>query len=294
MAEEIVRNLSDGPDYAPDWRHQVVQGLLVDVLKDKDQRTRMTAILDCERDPFIRQYLRFRYDGVAANADGFRYAVGCQARNAETAGASMIKAMIIADRTAEEIAEELGTRTQNIVTFGKIFFDVRRYLNNESWLRRIVLSAPTVGIGEIEATRERRWLAAAYHRGWPGVEQIVFHRIPSTPEAAEAITQALHTTLASRALEFVQDLDSSGTPPSQADLDRFLAASNVQPRQPQVDPNRANVMSTFLRGIHGELEKLADDSPADESLAAVRQMKAQRLNGLGPTPKRQRRRFAGA
>ena len=294
MADETVRNLADAPDYSVDWRHLVVQGYLSDVMIAENNRTRMVAILDIERDPFVRQLLKFRYDGNAANAEGFRYATGCQARNSVTGAASMIKAMLIADRTPEEIAIELGTKTMNVVTYAKIFFEVRRYLNNESWLRQIVFAEPAKDRTEAAFPLERRWLAAAFHRGWAGVEQIVFHRAPSTTAEVEALTTQLQATLTSRALEFAMELETSGTAPTSADLDRFLAARNAQSRQPPVASDNTRTALAFIRGLHGDIERRADENPDDPTLAPFRELKAARQTAPSPARQRIRTRFAGS
>ena len=140
MSEEVIRSLEEGPDHQPDWRNRVVAIYLADIAKAPDGKSRLTEILFTEKDPFVRQFLRFRYDGVSSNLAGFRYAAGCQARNAATGPASMIRSMLVADRTPTEIAAELGTTRLNIVTFMKVFFDVRRYLGNDVWLRGIVMA----------------------------------------------------------------------------------------------------------------------------------------------------------
>ena len=293
MTEEIIRTLENGPDYAPAWRHQVVQGYLADVLAAPDSRARLIAILDAERDPFVRQYLRFRFDGNAANAEGFRYAVGCQTRNAETGAASIIRAMILADRTPDEIAVELGTKPFNIVTFGKVFFDVRRYLDNESFLSRIVFAEQPKDMTERESLREKRWLAAAFHRGWAGVEQVVFHRPAATAASIEELTMRLQSTLASRALEFTLDLETSGTVPTEADLSRFLAARNTQARQQEPPSDQNALMLTFIRGLHGDLAEKAAQNPDDPTLEPFRQLLAAGSSTPVSAPKRLRTRFAG-
>jgi len=273
MAAEIVRSLADGPDYTPDWRYCVVQNYLTDVMTTACHDARLAEILDTEKDPFIRQFLRFRFNGTAVNAAAFRYAVGCQERNPTTGAASMIKAMLVTGRTSEEIAVELGTQTRNIAAFAKIFFDVRRYLGNKAWLQRVVFSEPPEGMGEAEATRERRWLAAAYHRGWQGVEQVVFHRTTGKVDSVEALSVRLHETLASRALEFALDLETSGVAASETDFRRFLAARNTQSRQPPMQADNSALMNAFLRGMQSSMEKKVEQQPDDSALASLHEFK---------------------
>ena len=293
MAEEIIRSLMDGPDYWPDWRNRAVQNYLTEVMEAACSDARLAAIMDTEKDPFVRQFLRFRFNGRSVNAVAFRYAVGCQDRNPTTGSASMIKAMLVADRAPEEIAEELGTETRNIVAFAKIFFDVRRYLNNEAWLRRIVFAETPEGAGQAEALRERRWLAAAYHRGWEGVEHVVFHRSSGKAESVEALSVRLQETLASRALEYALDLETNGTTPTESDLHRFLAARNTQARLPQVPTDNQETMRAFLKGVQASVEEEADQHPHDPKYDGIRELKRLRETGASEPRRRLRARFAG-
>lgn len=243
MQDEVVRSLEDGPDHQPDWRNRVVERYLADIAKSPDGKSRLSEILFTEKDPFVRQFLRFRFDGRSVNAEAFNYAQGCRTRNRTTGAASTIKAMVVADRTPDEIAEELGTRRSNIVTFMKCFYDVRRYLGNEVWLRRIVMTLPD-GMGEAEALRERRWLAAAYHREWEGVQQVVFGRVPSTTESIERMSRQLTASLGARAMEYIEDLQLSGVlppkPTSSAFLQHVMLRRDSRLARPTTETNGKN------------------------------------------------------
>lgn len=285
----VIRNLAEGPDYAPDWRQQVVQEYLAELATARDGQGMLGAIMFCEKDAYVRQYLRFRFDESSVNNEAFRYALGCNSRNAQGGAASMIKAMIVADRTPDEIAQELGTRILNIVAFGKIFFDVRRYLDNESLLRRIVFADPQEGMAEAEALRERRWMAAAFHRGWEGVERVVFHRGSSSPEDVEALSLRLQSTLASRALEYALELETSGATPTEADLARFMAARNMQSRQAPASSSDATGMDQLRNSVllaFAESEK----RPDDPDLAVFREAAALKSHPA-QLPVRRRSRF---
>ena len=291
----VVRSLEEGPDYAPDWRQQVVQAYLADVAVSKEPLCRLQEICWMEKDPYVRQYLRFRYDGHSVNIDAFRYAEGCRVRNAETGAASMIKAMILGDRTPEEIATELGTEVRNIVTFAKVFFDIRRYLNNENLLRRVALhDAPAADMAKAEAQRERRWLSAAFHRGWTGVEQVVFQRQTGAPEELDQLSSRLQSTLASRALEYVHDLESSGLQPCEADLQRFLSARSMQGPQGRDGGEQQLKLTTFVESFWGAAKKKADSNPDDPSLDGIREIRKRLENGEQRLSDRRRTRFTGS
>jgi hypothetical protein len=292
--ERILRNLSEGPDYSVSWRHAVVQGYLDEVMKSDDPGGKLAELLDQERDPFVRQYLRFRYNGRCVWRSSFEFSVGCQARNASSGAASMIRAMIIGDRTPDEIAAELGTLREHIIVFGKIFFDLRRYLGVETFLRRIVFGDPPEGTMDAEAVRERRWLAAAYNRGWAGIEQIVLRRTPSSPEQLQELSRQLHGALASRALEFVQGLDAEATPPGEADLSRYLRAMAAQSHQAGREQlsDQKKTMKIFLEGITGCLEMKAEAQPDYPDLAGFLEARRARESGSAQGPIRMRARFA--
>ena len=293
MQDEIVRSLEEGPDHQPDWRNRVVAIYLADIAKAPDGKSRLTEILFTEKDPFVRQFLRFRYDGVSSNLAGFRYAAGCQARNAATGAASMIRAMLVADRTPDEIATELGTTKINIVTFMKVFFDVRRYLDNEVWLRSIALAPPVEGVGEAEALRERRWLGAAYFRGWEGVEQVVFHRVPSTIESIESTSRQLTASLGARALEYVGDLQARGEAPSENDLRRFLAARNVEARQPPRETSKDAGYLKLVESLHETWVEKAERTGDPELAGFLAGKNSDGVHHEEP-PQRLRRRFVAA
>jgi len=290
METDVVRSLEEGPDYAPNWRDLQVGKYLETVAASAEPRCTLRDILWTEKDPFVRQFLRFRLDGRSANGEGFRYATGCVSRNRETGSASLIKAMLVADRTPEEIAAELGTKTQNVVTFAKIYFDIRRYLDKESWLRRIVFQEPPEGIPQAEALRERRWLAAAFHRGWPGVQQVALHQTPGNANEMEELSLRLKSTLASRALEFALDLEANDAPATEADLHRFIAVRSIQPDESATKGSPHDLMMAFIRGLHEDVLERAEANLDDPMAAEYRSICAS--ENSAPPPQRRRKRFA--
>jgi hypothetical protein len=288
--EQVVRTLEDGPDYTPAWRYAVVQAYLSQILAEKNPAAKLQEILFRERDVFVRQLLRHRFDGSSVNESAFRYALGCQTRNRDSGAASTIKAMLVADRTLAEIAAELGTRVVNIGTFAKVFFDVRRYLDNEAFLRRVCLDEPAQEMTQAEAARERRWLSAAFHRGWEGVEQVVLRRTPHTAEAIEKVTRQLEAALATRALEYVEALEAEGIAPSEADLKRYTASRAAASRQPETNPTEGSSMIEFISSFHGAVLKKAATSE-DPALQEVWRLHQSTAAPPPEQPLRRRKRF---
>lgn len=290
METDLVRSLEEGPDYTPNWRELQAEKYLEIVATSAEPKCTLREILWAEKDPFVRQFLRYRFDGRSANQMAFRYAAGCVARNRETGSASLIKAMLVADRTSDEIAAELGTKTQNVVTFAKIYFDISRYLDKESWLCRLVFQQPPEGIAQPETLRERRWLAAAFHRGWPGVQQVALHQTSGNANDMEELSLRLKSTLVSRALEYALDLETSDSPTTEADLQRFISVQSIQPDDSSSTGSPHDLMVAFIRGLHGDLLEKAEANPDDPMLTEYRS--ASTSEDSAPPSQRRRKRFA--
>jgi hypothetical protein len=144
---------------------------------------------------------------------------------------------------------------------------------------------------QAEAARERRWLSAAFHRGWPGVEQVVLRRTAHTPEAIETTTRQLEAALAARALEYIEGLEAEGSAPSEADLKRYTAARATGYRQPEAKTNGTITMQEFLSDFHGEVLKVAATSD-DPALQEVWRLHQSAASTPPEQPLRRRRRFS--
>ena len=155
------------------------------------------------------------------------------------------------------------------------------------------MAGPSDGVGEAEALRERRWLTAAYHRGWEGVEQVVFHRVPATPESIEATSRQLTASLGARALEYVGALQASDQAPTEADLRRFLAARNIEARQPPRETSKDDGYLKLVESLHETWVEKAERT-GDPELAGFLAGKNSDAAPHEETPKRLRRRFVAA
>ena len=218
--EVIIRNLSDGPDYRPDWRFRTVQKYLLQARSTDSFQDSIDAILEQEPDQLVRQLLLFHADRRSEIADRIEYALRCVRNEAETRIAAFIKAMIIAGRSSQQIAKTIGTNSKNISAFEKIFFDVRRYRDNRTWINaicspRLDRTAP--------ASRhwEKRLMSIAFNRGWPGLHD--FFRKPSS-KIGHLDWDRLIRGLVARAADFVNELEMEGIPPSDRDLQMLVAA----------------------------------------------------------------------
>jgi hypothetical protein len=292
LVAQIPRSLVDAPDYPPDWRWQTAELYQGMILASDYALPALADILRTEKDPYVRQLTRFRFTGRCVAAARFKYAVECVARNDATSASSLIKALLVADRTYEEIAEELGTARENIVAFAMIFFDIRRYLANETWLRRMVF-AKSVGSNHTAAElQERRWLSIAVHRGWPGVEQVVLQRRAVTAEEVKEQTLQVKAILTSRALEHAHYLESSGTPPSAHDLHCLLALRQSESLQQDDDRYGGKARSAWIGGVLNTLKTKAETERDNPEYDGLREMFDSLEKAPTEAPRRLRSRFA--
>jgi hypothetical protein len=290
---EIPRSLPDGSHYSPDWRSQAAESYVGAILASADAPATLAEIQRTEKDPYVRQWVRFRHTGRCVAQGRFRYAAECAARNDATGASSLIKTLLIADRTYEEIAEELGTTRENIVAFAMIYFDVRRFLGNETWLQRMIFAEPMGSAFTPTQLRERRWLSLAFHRGWPGVQQVVLQRRLATNEEVQEQMLQIKAILTSLALEHAHDLESSGTQPSAVDLRCFLALRHSESGQHREDErygHKARV--AWLRKLLDVAKKAAEAEPENPQYEGLRNLFASIEETSTVAPRRLRTRFA--
>jgi hypothetical protein len=290
---EIPRSLADAPHYSPDWRAQAAESYLGAILASADAPATLAEIQRTEKDPYVRQWVCFRHTGRCVAQGRFKYAAECAARNDATGAASLIKTMLVADRTYEEIAEELTTTRENIVAFAMIFFDVRRFLANETLLQRIIFAQPIDSTSTAAQQREHRWLAIAFHEGWRGVEQVVLQRRPATNEEVQEQVLQIQAILTSRALEHAHHLQSSGTPPSAVDLRCLLAVRRSKSRQPHEDPRYGlEAQRAWIGKLVNIAKKKAEAEPENPKYDKWRKLFASVEETSTVAPRRLRTRFA--
>lgn len=220
MIASVTRNLEDGADYSPDWRHRVVlEHLKAYAASEKNQP--WEKLLENERDVVVRQVVRYHLDGGCLIAEAVRYALRCQQSNSSTGLASSIRAMVLAGSTSDEIAAELKTSRRNILVFCWLHFDVERYLDQEVWLQSL-LQRDFCGGDSAARTRERRLMRIALCEGWTGIANALLPRRQKTSGDVKALADQVRYVVAERALEFVQDLNDNGVPAGPEDYNRHL------------------------------------------------------------------------
>jgi hypothetical protein len=203
-----VRSLEEGPNYQPNWRWLTVQQYLAEIENpaeaDGDSPTKLQLILDREEDEIVRKTLQFHCRVLSDDDAAVKYALNT-ARS--PLAAETIKAMVLAGCSLEDIAKKMGTPPARIDFFEKLYFDVRRYLDNQILLCKICLGS-----------EGHRWLQVAFERGWPGVEEVILHRLPKGPRG---LNHAV-SVLLSRVQDFLFQLEARNVSPSEKDLERLL------------------------------------------------------------------------
>jgi hypothetical protein len=225
IPSKITRALEHGPDYQPDWRHLQVREYLNSIYQpDAELLTRLDEILEEESDPFVRDLLLFHCGRPCGNEEGIAYAVKCQRDNSNTLSASAIKALVIANVSPERIAHEFGTTKEKIETFEKLYFDARRYLKHRGWLKGICFPAAKPNA---DVAIESRWLAVAFRRGWPGVEEVV---LGQTPKSGQRTIEHPFSIFLGRVEDYCFRLEASGAAPSEDDVKALCALARIHAR----------------------------------------------------------------
>jgi hypothetical protein len=219
----IPRSLRESANYSPCWRFEVFEQYLVKIAEAKDESTAVSEILLRERDPFVRQLLLFHFDRRCLIADSIKYATQCRQSEAQNRIAAMIKAMVVAGRRAEQIALEVGTVAVNIRTFEKLYFDVRRFLENRAWLKQLCYPS-VLGSEPTYRQAEVRWLAISFERGWAGLAPCFLRPLHTKPRTGREELNRFCQGLLSRAADFVAWLEMSGVAPSERDIRLFQMA----------------------------------------------------------------------
>jgi hypothetical protein len=245
-APAIARSLEEGLDYPPDWRSQTVEKYLTEVAQSEDKAGKVAELAQAEADEFVRQLLRFHCGLVIEHKPAVEYAIGCLRRPEHAWG---LKAMVVAGRSVQQIAEEMGTVPVNIECFEQLYFDARHYLGCRLWLE-----------GICRGERGHRWLEVALDRGWPGVEEIVLRRFPKGPRDLHyAISVAV-----GRVQDYCLGQEADNVAPNEKDLALLRGMSQTSGELPFLeDPTEekqplpeSTEFNSFKKLSFGEREKV--------------------------------------
>lgn len=234
----IARKLSQGWSFQVDWRAATIAALL-----QEEPEISVGELCRGELDPVIRQGIRFRKTGTCVAPAAFEWAYKCEAERCSNAAAPLLRAMVIANCSADDIALRLGTSRLNVIIYEKLFFAVRPYLQNRAWLVTVALPAELLDSNNPWAVRERLWMSAAFHRGQKGLASLLLGAPPKGAAELQAMTEAIRAVLVQRAYNFAMQklLDA----PEEADLTRLAQFSLVAPAEDR--SLQQEKMGTFMR-----------------------------------------------
>jgi hypothetical protein len=232
------RSLREGPDYRPHWRFLVSEEHLLKVAEAKKKSNALDDILLNEKDPFVRQLVLYQSGRRSVIADSIEYALRCRRSEAGNPIAGMILAMVVAGRSAIQIAQEVGTEPRHIVAYEKMFFDVRRYRANSFWIKNLCYATGGATLMQQNASR---WLVTACERGWAGLAGAF--STPPWPKAGAGKTgfNRIYLGLLSRAADYITTLEIGGVAPSERDIawllqvQRAAVEAGLPIRQQQLD-----------------------------------------------------------
>jgi hypothetical protein len=244
----ILRSLAEGRDFRPDWRPLLTDAYLAQLKQPSAANgpipEELKRILDPntgEQDEMVRQLLQFHYGIPFEGKPALDWALRCGLKSPEAALA--IKAMLVADYSVEEIADELSTSIDNIKAFEQVFFDVRPYAKDRLFLQKICYGK-----------HGHRLLQVAFQRGRVGVEEVVLRR---RRKDEGRITDVCLGLLLQRVKDGILDREAANIPPDESDAGRLIALSRV--KNPQMVPYLSDTEKSHLES----LERVEQFTPAE-------------------------------
>jgi hypothetical protein len=280
----------------PAWRSKAVEECVAQLATGEDQKGSLQDYLFQERDPVLRQAVRFRLTGQSVCSDRFAWAYETLDTNARTGMASALKAMAVADRDPDEIAQELGTTAENVIIFERLFWDIRPILGNETCLRAVVAPDWQAPAMSIEETRDRLMLRAALAEGWPGLRALLRGEQPSD-EDGEVVARKIESIVSRRALRYLRELEASGSPANEDDLKRFAVLRSLRARETVTTAHEAEQRCIdFGRAVVALVNRQEGDEVSEKSVKTVMHYLPVGEGGSdtsGSEPRRRRRVAAG-
>ena len=256
----IQRSLDGGWDYKVDWRAAVVDERL-----RENPHAPLGRLLAGEPDLVVRHALRFKMTGKGAAAEAMGYVYRCHENRRHNLAAATISAMVVAGSGRQEIAKQLGTTPLNIFVFEQMFFDVRRFAGNRQWLATIAKPTSPANPLDPVAVRERSLLGTAFHRGAPGLEQLITGTLPK-PAELESMMQTIRAALTMKAAEFV--LERSVAAANADDLTRLVEFARLPARGDS--SKQEERLQEFGRKIRQAVMKKAEEGAGDSSQSGFR------------------------
>jgi hypothetical protein len=277
-----LRSLEAGWEYQPAWRSRQIDEYLVQLGCSQDAPSGLAEIQFSERDPFVRQGMRYRFTGRCVNQTVIGHAFRIADENSRTGLGSRIKSLVLADRFPEEIVETLHLPAPVVSAFEKLFWDVRRYLGVNLWLESLVRGVEDAAAKTPNLMREAVWLRTALDEGWGGLQRLWFRKRDTDAKSLDQLAREIEGIAARRSLRYLQQLEESGAPVSDDDIKRLCIASRRGVSlKPDEGANR-NYADFYSRLLNVGTENMLRDQPESPKAKALELVIAERL-GL-PTP----------
>ena len=231
--KRISRDLADGwQHYDPVWRMRVASQAIA--------HPETTSIAN-ESDPIVRQLYRFLLTGICVASAAFAFAISTERSRASCTAAGLINSMTVAGYSVEEIAHRLGTTSLNVYVYRQVFFDVARFLHHREWLATIACPGTAVNRNDPIALKERMSLAAAFHRGRQGLEQILTGSAPASARELKDLAASIKAAVTMRAYHFT--IERTQQPLSADDLRYYLELQKIQAAED--DSNQQTKLAEF-------------------------------------------------
>ena len=270
----IPRSLAEGRDFRPDWRMLQIDAYLAQLKQPSAANgpipEELKRILDpntSEQDEMVRQLLRFHYGIPFEGKPALDWAMRCWLKSPEAALA--IKAMVVADYSVEEIADELSTSVDNIKAFEQVFFDVRPYAKDRLFLQKICYGKDG-----------HRLLQVAFQRGWVGVEEVVLRR---RRKDERRISDVCLGVLWQRVRDGLLDREAANIPPDESDARRLIALSKVDSQKvPLSDPEKSHLEGRERVRQFTPAQRRRLSAGFDVVIGAFRRLADEPTGGEGP------------
>ncbi len=279
---EIRRSLSDDWSFSPIWRSELIDNYLVRLGSSKDASFELVEIQFSENDPFVRQGVRHRFTGRCVNQAVIAHAFRIAEENPRTGLGSRIKALVLADRFPDEIAEMLNIPVAVVVAFEKYFWDLRRYLGVSLWLESLVRAAEENPKKTADSMREAIWLRTALDEGWDGLQRLWLRKRATDAKSLEQLAREIEGIAARRTLRHLQQLEETGVPVSDEDIKRLVLvnrrSASLKPEQNQ----NQSIRDFYARMLDIGTRNMLETQPESSKAKVLEIVFAERL-GL-PTP----------
>ncbi len=235
--ERLVRSSRESVLYKPDWRNSQVELFLNEIrIRGIEHRP---ALPKREDDRYVQDLYDYRLGvfpqgGRISNA--MRWCDGLL--NApDYRPLCVLKALLVADRSDEDVAESMGVPTHYIEWFEKIYWNVRPLQFNIHHLVAFVLDPLMLSAVSDREKLEKLYFRVAIHCGREELDAIISGDFSAPPEVLARLEQfACNNLVVQGAIAMIMDCDRL---PDRTDIDRWLKLRKNPGRRELADGGQA-------------------------------------------------------